>query len=310
LDTHASIFVAGTDTLIGSAIARKLQQHGYTNILNLRVREPDLTDAKQVGEFFALYQPQFVFLAAGKSGGILANQQYPATLMLNNLLTECQIIHHAYLYKTQKLLYLASSCSYPKHSPQPMQVESLLTGPLEPTNEAYAIAKLSGIKLCQAYNQEHGSNFISAIPANAFGIEDDFSLENSHVIPALIRKFHQAKVDNQEFVEIWGTGSPRREFIFADDLADACIFLMAKYNESKPINLGGGKDVSIKDLAILIKDIVGYEGQLRFDTNKPDGMPLKALESSLLQSLGWQPKTSLPNAITLTYEWWLQHLYG
>ncbi|MEG4339896.1 GDP-L-fucose synthase [Microcoleus sp. D3_18_C2] len=307
MDKNANIYVAGGQTLIGAALLRQLEQQGYKHLAGLPPAEPDLTDREQVSDFFASNKPDYVFLAAGKSGGISANQKYPADLMLDNLLVVCNVIDSAHRCGVKKLLYLASSCSYPKHSPQPMQVESLMTGTLEPTNEAYAVAKIAGIKLCQAYCQQYGANFISGIPANAFGIGDDFSLEESHVIPALIRKMHEAKIADAEFVEIWGTGTPRREFILADDLADACLFIMDKYDEKKPINIGGGLDLSIKELAELIKDAVGYRGLLRFDTSKPDGMPLKALDSSKLSSMGWQPKTSFYAAVSLTYDWFLSN---
>lgn len=304
----AKIYVAGGETLIGSAILRQLDVHGYHNIIGKPPEEPNLTQSEKVKAFFEEYRPEYVFLAAGKSGGIQANQKYPAELMLDNLLVECHVIDSAYHYGVKKLLYLASSCSYPKHCPQPMQVESLMTGSLEPTNEAYALAKIAGIKLCQAYCQQYGANFITGIPANAFGPGDDFSLEESHVIPALIRKMQHAKMTRAEFVEIWGTGIARREFILADDLADACLFIMDKYEEKTPINIGGGLDLSIKELAELIKNAVGYRGLLRFDTSKPDGMPLKALDCSKLNSMGWQPKTSFQTALSLTYDWFLNHI--
>lgn len=308
MEKNATIYVAGSDTLIGSAIIRQLIQQGYTNIVGQSEAEPDLTEAIQVKTFFEDKNPEYVFLVAGKSGGIQANQQFPATLMLDNLLVASHVIDSAYRYGVKKLLYLASSCSYPKHCPQPMSVESLMTGKLEPTNEAYAVAKIAGMILSQAYRQEYGVDFITAIPANAFGIGDDFSLESSHVIPALINKMHEAKTTNAEFVEIWGTGLPRREFIFSDDLADACIFIMEKYNEPEPINLGGGLDLSIKDLAELVRQVVGYSGELRFDSSKPDGMLLKALESRHLQSMGWKPKTSFRSALEITYDWFLHTL--
>ena len=306
MEKRAKIYVAGGQTLIGAALLRQLEQRGYINILGRPGEEPDLTDAAQVDAFFARTAPEYVFLVAGRSGGIGANQKYPAELMLDNLLVECHLIHSAYRYGVKKLLYLASSCSYPKHCQQPMQVESLLTGPLEPTNEAYAVAKIAGIKLCQAYSQQYGANFISGIPAAAFGPGDDFSLEGSHVIAALIRKMHEAKTLGASSVEIWGTGTPRREFIFADDLADACIFIMREYDNPKPINIGGGSDVSIGELAELIKEVVGYKGQLRFDTSKPDGMPLKVLDSSQLSSIGWRLKTPFRSALSETYNWFLQ----
>lgn len=301
----AKIYVAGGETLIGSAILRQLEVQGYENVIGKPPKEPNLTQSEKVKAFFEESRPEYVFLAAGKSGGIQANQKYPAELMLDNLLVECHVIDSAYRYGVKKLLYLASSCSYPKHCPQPMQVESLMTGSLEPTNEAYAVAKIAGIKLCQAYCHQYGANFITGIPANAFGPGDDFSLEESHVIPALIRKMHDAKIESAESVEIWGTGTARREFILADDLADACIFIADKYDDPMPINIGGGLDLSIKELAELIKEAIGYRGQLHFDISKPDGMPLKALDSGKLRSLGWQPKTSFLAAVEATYNWFL-----
>ncbi|MFB2936489.1 GDP-L-fucose synthase family protein [Aerosakkonemataceae cyanobacterium BLCC-F154] len=306
MEKNAKIYVAGGSTLIGSAILRQLKKQGYTNIVGIPPEEPELTNALAVEKFFAENAPEYVFLAAGKSGGIQANQKYPAELMLDNLLVETHIINNSYRYEVKKLLYLASSCSYPKLCPQPMRPEFLLTGTLEPTNEAYALAKIAGIKLCQAYHQQYGVNFISGIPANSFGIGDDFSLEDSHVIPALILKMHQAKIQQAETVEIWGTGSPRREFIFADDVADGCIFIMAKYHDpTTPINIAGGEDVSIKELAELIKQVVGYQGKLRFDSSKPDGMPLKALDASEITELGWGLQTPFVSALRATYEWFL-----
>lgn len=306
MEKQARIYVAGGQTFIGAAILRELERQGYVNIVGGLGAEPELTDAAQVDAFFARTAPEYVFLAAGRSGGIRANQKYPAELMLDNLLVECHVIHSAYRYKVKKLLYLASSCSYPKHCPQPMQVESLLTGPLEPTNEAYAVAKIAGIKLCQAYRQQYGANFISGIPANAFGPGDDFSLEDSHVIAALIRKMHEAKEQGQEMIEIWGTGSPRREFIFADDLADACIFVMNKYGGAQPINLGCGSDMSMAELALAVKEVTGFQGQIHFDTSKPDGMPIKLLDSSELNALGWRPRVPFHSALQQTYEWFLR----
>ena len=306
MERHSNIYVVGGQTLVGAAILRQLERQGYLNIVARPGEEPELTEAVQVDAFFARTAPDYVFLAAGKSGGIRANQKYPAELMLDNLLVECHVIYSAYRHGVKKLLYLASSCSYPKHCPQPMRVESLLTGPLEPTNEAYAVAKIAGIKLCQAYRQQYGVNFVVGIPANAFGPGDDFSLEDSHVIAALIRKMHEAKELGLESVDIWGTGAPRREFIFADDLADACLFVMQKYDGLEPINIGGGADLSIGELAALIKDVVVYPGELYFDTSKPDGMPLKILDSSQLRELGWRPKTAFRSALSATYDWFLQ----
>ena len=299
------IFVAGSQNFIGEAILRQLKQHGYVNALGGLGEGPDLTDASQVDAFFARNAPEYVFLAAGKSGSIVANQKYPAEFMLDNLLVECHVIHSAYRHGVKKLLYLASSCCYPKHCPQPMQVGSLLSGPLEPTNEAYAVAKMAGIKLCQAYNQQHSANFIPCIPANAFGPGDDLDPEDSHVVAALIRKVHDAKVAGVESVEVWGTGTPRREFLFVDDLSDACIFIMRRYDGLGPINIGGGQALSILELAELIKQVVGYRGGLHFDTSKPDGMPIKMLDSNELLAMGWQPSTRLGTAIERMYNWFL-----
>lgn len=306
LKKHDRIYVAGGKTLIGAAILRRLQQQGYTNIIGKPGEEPTLTNASEAEAFFAQMAPKYVFMAAGKSGGIRANQNFPAELMLDNLLVECHVIDNAYRYGVQKLLYLGSSCSYPKHCPQPMRVESLMTSPLEPTNEAYAIAKIAGMKLCHAYCQQHGMNFVTGIPANVFGPGDDFNSKDSHVIAALIQRMHEAKIKNTLSVSIWGTGKPRREFIFADDLADACIFVMLEYNEPQPINMGVGVDLSIRELAQLIKEIVGYPGELCFDTRMPDGMPLKCLDSSVLHRMGWKPKTSFRFALQTTYDWFLQ----
>jgi GDP-L-fucose synthase len=305
LDKSAKIYVAGSNTLIGAAIVRQLQRQGYTNLIGIN-QEPDLTSSRQVSAFFAQHQPEYVFLAAGKSGGISANQKHPATLMLDNLLIEAHLIQNACQYGVKKLLNLAAACVYPKLAPQPMHPHSLLTGPFEATNDAYATAKLAGMKLCEAYRQEYGANFINAIPANVFGPGDHFDPENSHVIGALIQKMHTAKQRGATSVEIWGTGTPRREFIFADDLADACLFVMSEYNDIAPINLGGGTDLSIKELALHIQTLVGYGGQLYFDTSKPDGMPLKALDSTVLLQMGWRPRTPFREALAITYQWFLQ----
>lgn len=304
MEKQAKIYVAGEQTLIGAAILRQLILQGYENIAGWPGKEPDLTDAVQVDAFFARTAPEYVFLAAGKSGGIGANQRYPAELIYNNLLVACHVVQSAYRHGVKKLLYLASACSYPRHCPQPMRVESLLTGPLEPTNEAYAMAKIAGIKLCQAYRQQYGANFIAGIPATAFGPGDDFSPEDSHVIPALMRKLHEAKVLGAPSVELWGSGTPRREFIFADDLADACIFVMREYDGAEPINLGGGVDLSIRELAEIIREGVGYAGELRFDASRPDGMPRKALDSSALLKMGWRPRDCFQTALSVTYEWY------
>ncbi len=305
MEKQSKIYVAGGETLIGAALLRQLQQQQYTNLISPHL-EPPLTDGKLVAEFFAEHQPEYVFLAAGKSGGILANQRYPAELMLDNLLVECHIIQSAYSNGVKKLLYLASSCSYPKFAPQPIEVKSLLTGAIEPTNEAYAVAKIAGIKLCQAYRQQYRANFLSVIPANVFGPGDDFSSEGSHVIPALIRKMHDAKIANAQFIDIWGTGTPKRDFLFVEDLADACILTIREFDDCSVINIASGSGISIQELAELIKQVVGYLGELRFDTTKPDGMPLKILDTKKLQQMGWEPKTSLRDALKITFEWFLQ----
>lgn len=306
MEKHAKIYVAGGETLIEKALLHQLQRQGYANVVGKPPDEPELSDPIQVDAFFAQASPEYVFLVGGKSGGIKANQKYPAQLLRNNLLVECHVIHSAYRHGVKKLLYLASSCCYPKHCLQPMRVEHLLSGPFEPTNEAYAVAKIAGLKLCQAYRQQYGASFIVGIPANVFGPEDNWDLEDAHVISALIRKMHEAKVRGLESVEIWGTGTPRREFIFADDLADACIFIMNKYDCPEPINLGSGWDLSIKELTGLIKEVVGYAGRLHFAPTEPDGMPVKILDSSRLREMGWQPKISFISALKMTYDWFLR----
>ncbi len=264
--------------------------------------EPVLSCPFETEEFFARTTPEYVFLAAGKSGGIRANQARPAELMRDNLLVECHVVHAAWKYRARKLLYLASSCSYPRDCPQPMRVGSLMTGPPEPTNEAYAVAKLAGISLCRAYRVQHRANFVTAIPANVFGPGDDFDPEESHVVPGLIRKMHEAKAAGLPFVDIWGTGTPRREFLYVEDLADACIFLMRAYDGPGPINIGGGTDVTIRRLAETVREVVGYGGDLRFDPSRPDGMPSKGLDAAELLALGWRARTPLRAALAATYE--------
>lgn len=306
MDRGASIYVAGGDTLAGGAIVRGLIQAGYRNVANASARSPDLRDPAEVDAFFAAAAPAYVFVAGGKSGGILANTQHPADLMLDNLIIACRVIDAAHRYGARKLMYLASSCVYPKYATPPMRVESLLTGALEPTSEAYAVAKIAGIKLCQAYRKQHGADFIAAIPADIFGPGDDFSPDGSHVLAALMLRIHEAKIAGRAAVEVWGTGTPRREFLFADDLAGACIFAMDTYSDEAPINLGGGADLSIRELAHLIKDAVGYSGELKFDTSKPDGMPFKALDSTVLRGLGWRPVVPFASALAQTYDWFLR----
>ncbi len=302
MEKTARIYVAGAQTLIGSAILGELKQQGYTNVVGKPGEEPELTDASQMEAFFSGTKPEYVFLVGGRSGGIGANQKYPAGLMLENLLVACHVIDSAHRHRVKKLLYLASSCCYPKHCPQPMRVESLLTGPLEPTSEAYAVAKIAGIRLSQAYRKQHGANFISGIPADVFGPGEGLNPEDSHVVPALMWKMLRAKRIGAKGVDIWGTGTPRREFLFADDVADACLFLMWEYDDPQPINIGGGSDLSIRELAVLMKEIVGFAGDLHFDTSRPDGLPLKILDSSRLHGMGWRPKTTLRSALEATLE--------
>ena len=300
------VFVAGSDTLIGQALYRQLEARGYAAIHGTRAGEPDLTDKNAVEALFEKIKPDFVFLVAGMSGGVSANIKYPADLMLDNLLIECQVMRSAHRYGTRKLMYFASSCSYPRSCPQPMRVESLMSGPLEPTNEAFATAKIAGIKLCQAYRAQYGTNMITVIPANVFGPGDDFSTEDSHVIAALMTKMHRAKASGTDAVEVWGSGSPRREFIFADDVADAAIFLMSEYSSEMPINVGNGSEVSIREIAEAIQQIVGYQGSLKFNASLPDGMPMKMLDSTPLNAMGWQPKFSLRAGLEATYRWFIE----
>ena len=297
------IFVAGGDTLIGAAMLDRLSDRGFLNLVGVGVYEPDLTDASAVEGFFAQSKPEFVYLVGGKSGGIGLNRERPADLMLDNLRTITNVLDAAQRFGANKLLYLASSCAYPKQASQPMRVESLLAGPVEPTSEAYATAKLAGWKLCEAYRRQHGCRFVTGFPANAFGPQDDFNPDTGHVIPALIRRTHEAKLNGDRVLEVWGTGSPRREFIFSRDLADACLFAMRHYDGDAPINLGGGTDLSIAEAARTIAEVVGFRGQLAFDSSKPDGAPLKALDSSVLLGMGWKPHTDFRSAIAETYRW-------
>jgi GDP-L-fucose synthase len=297
----AKIYIAGHRGMVGSGIVRKLESEGYENIITRTSSELDLRDQAAVAEFFAQEKPEYVFLAAAKVGGINANNIYRAEFIHDNLAIELNVIHQAYVNGVKKLLFLGSSCIYPKFAPQPMKEEHLLTGILEPTNEPYAIAKIAGIKLCEAYWDQYQANFISCMPTNLYGPNDNYDLQNSHVLPALIRKFHEAKRDEKPFVEIWGDGSPKREFLHVDDLADACIYLMETYNEKAFVNIGVGHDISIKDLAELVKEIVGYEGELRFDTSKPTGTPRKLMDVSRLNSLGFEAKIGLKEGIESVY---------
>ncbi|WOD40504.1 GDP-L-fucose synthase [Nodosilinea sp. E11] len=307
MDTHSKIYVAGSRGLVGSALVRTLKAQGYGNLLLRSSRELDLRNQAAVDEFFATEKPDYVFLAAAKVGGIQANNTYRAEFLYDNLMIEANIIHSAYRYGAQKLLFLGSSCIYPKLCPQPMKEEYLLTGNLEPTNEPYAIAKIAGLKLCENYCRQYGVNFISAMPTNLYGLNDNFDLANSHVLPALMRKFHEAKVNGDPTVTIWGTGTPLREFLYVDDLADALIFLMNTYDDVDFVNVGTGQEVSIKALALTMQSVVGYEGELVFDSTKPDGTPRKLLDVSRLNSAGWQAKTDLKTGIEQTYAWFLQN---
>ncbi len=302
MEKSSKIYVAGHRGMVGSAIYRKLHKEGYENIVTRTSKELDLRNQEEVAAFFENEKPDYVFLAAAKVGGIIANNTYRADFLYENLQIQNNVIHSAYKYGVKKLMFLGSSCIYPKFAPQPLKEDTLLTGTLEPTNEPYAIAKIAGIKMCEAYRAQYNCNFISVMPTNLYGINDNYHPQNSHVLPALIRRFHEAKLNKAEFVEIWGTGSPLREFMFSDDLADACFFLMQNYNESDFINIGTGHDISIKDLALLVKKIIGYEGELRFDTTKPDGTPRKLMDVSKLHALGWKHSIELAEGIELAYE--------
>ena len=306
---NARIYVAGHLGLVGSAIMRRLENDGYGNIVTRLSTELDLTRQADVETFFDQEKPEFVFLAAARVGGIMANSTYPADFIRDNLLIQNNVIDSAYRSGAKKLLFLGSSCIYPKHAPQPMREDSLLTGPLEPTNEWYAIAKIAGIKMCQAYRRQYGFNAISLMPTNLYGPGDNFDLHNSHVLPALIRKFHEAKVAGGKKVVVWGTGTPKREFLHVDDLADAALFLMDEYDSDEIVNVGIGEDISINELANLIGSIVGYKGEISFDSAMPDGTPSKLLNISRLKSLGWVPGIKLEEGITKTYKWYLDHLH-
>lgn len=307
MEKDSKIYLAGHRGLVGSALKRKLESKGYTNLIFRTHKELDLTNQQAVSELFEQEKPEYVFLAAAKVGGILANSTYPAEFIYENLMIESNIIHAAYKYGVKKLLFLGSSCIYPKLAPQPLKEEYLLTGPLEETNEAYAIAKIAGIRLCKHYNQQYGTNFISVMPTNLYGPNDNFDLETSHVMPALIRKFHEAKMNNKPEVVVWGTGKPLREFMHVDDMADACVYLMENYNYShigEFVNIGVGEDVTISELVELIKEVVGFEGDIRYDTSKPDGTPRKLMDVSKLNGLEWKAKISLKDGIKETYEWY------
>jgi len=321
MNRDAKIYVAGHQGLVGSALVRQLRAQGYANLLLLTHHELDLTKQSEVEKFFAQERPEYVFLAAAKVGGILANSTYPAEFIYQNLLIQTNVIHEAYRTGVKRLLFLGSSCIYPKHAPQPMKEECLLTGPLEPTNRAYAVAKIAGIEMCWSHNRQHGTRFLAAMPSNLYGPGDHYDLHDSHVLPALIRKMHEAKVSGADHVVVWGTGSPRREFLFSDDAANACVFLMNLSNEkidailangrSVPIvNIGCGEDATIRELAELIADVVGFSGELVFDASKPDGTPQKLLDISLVTQLGWTPRTSLREGLAETYAEFAQRAYA
>jgi GDP-L-fucose synthase len=308
MQTTDRIFVAGHNGLVGSGIVRHLRAQGFQNLILRGRKELDLTSKSTVDSFFSAERPEYVFLAAAKVGGILANSTYPADFIRDNLAIELNVVDAAWRYGVKKLEFLGSSCIYPRFAPQPMREEYLLTGELEPTNEWYAVAKIAGIKLCQAYHAQYGFRAISLMPTNLYGPGDNFDLNNSHVLPALIRKFHEAKQDDRPEVTVWGTGTPRREFLYVDDLAAAAVFLMQHYDEPGIVNVGTGEDVTISELAHLVADCIGFEGRLIFDTSKPDGTPRKLLDVSRLHALGWRHATPLAEGVRSTYQWFLEHV--
>jgi GDP-L-fucose synthase len=302
MNKESKIYVAGHRGMVGSAIVRRLKSEGYNNIITATSQELNLKNQSDTLQFFENHQPEYVFLAAAKVGGIVANNTYKAEFIFDNLMIQSNVIHSSYLYNVKKLLFLGSSCIYPKLCQQPIKEEYLLTGELEPTNEPYALAKIAGLKMCQSYRNQYGCNFISVMPTNLYGPNDNYDLQNSHVLPAMIRKMIEAKNSNQSHVELWGTGSPRREFLHVDDLADACYFLMQNYDEANWLNIGVGEDISIKELAEMIRNIVGFQGELKFNTSKPDGTPRKLLDVSKINSLGWKAKIDLRQGIHSVYQ--------
>ncbi len=310
MNKSSRIYVAGHNGMVGSAIVRLLKSEGFSNLILKRSSELDLRNQQAVDDFFSNENPEFVFLAAAKVGGIHANNVYRAEFIYDNLAIELNVIHSAWKYGVKKLLFLGSSCIYPKMSPQPMKEEYLLSGYLEPTNEPYAIAKIAGIKLCESFFMQYGCNFISAMPTNLYGPNDNYDLENSHVLPALIRKFHEASFKNEKSVTVWGTGNPRREFLHVDDLASACMVMMNKYDQKEFLNIGFGDDVSISELAFMVKEITGFKGKIIFDSTKPDGTVRKLMDSSKIQKLGWKPKITLKDGIAITYKQYQEQLQG
>ena len=310
MKSNSRIYVAGHRGLVGSAIIRSLKQRGFENLITRTHAELELMDAVAVKDFFEQAKPEYVFMAAAKVGGIHANSTYPADFMRENLIVQTNVIHESWRQGVVKLLFLGSSCIYPKLCPQPIKEEYLLSGELEKTNDAYALAKIAGIKTCQSYNQQHGTHFISAMPTNLYGVNDNFHPENSHVLPALIRRFHEAKLANVESISIWGTGTSRREFLHSDDLADAVLFLMENYDDSEIVNVGCGKDQTIKELAETIQEVVGYTGHLKFDSTRPDGTPQKILDISKINSLGWKPTISLREGLKQVYQWYTEQYHS
>ena len=307
MNLDAKIYVAGHRGLVGSAIVRNLEDKGYTNIICRTHKELDLTNQEAVRRFFEEEKPEYVFLAAAKVGGIHANNTYPADFIYDNLMIQNNVIKAAHDFEVKKLLFLGSTCIYPKMAPQPIKEEYLLTGSLEETNEAYAVAKIAGLEMCKFFKRQYGDNFISCMPTNLYGPNDNFDLKNSHVLPALIRKFHEAKVNNSEAVEVWGTGTPLREFLYVDDMADACVFLMENYDGEQHVNIGTGEEVSIRELAETVKEVVGFDGELVFNTEMPDGTPRKLTTVDKLHGLGWKHKVSLDKGIRLAYNWFLEN---
>ena len=308
MQKHEKIYVAGHRGLVGSAIVRRLRAEGYDNLLLRTSRELDLREQQAVRAFFAAEKPDYVILAAARVGGILANDTWPADFLYDNLMMEANVIHASYESGVKKLLALGSTCIYPKMAPQPLKEEYLLSGPLEPTNEWYAVAKIAGIKLCQAYRRQHGCSFIAAMPTNLYGPGDNFDLETSHVLPAMIRRFHEAREANAESVGLWGTGKALREFLHVDDLAGACVFLMRNYDDEEIVNIGVGKDISIAELADLVRSVVGFEGRIEYDSSKPDGTPRKLVDTSKINGLGWRARIGLREGVEQTYRWYLGHI--
>ncbi|MDM0455047.1 GDP-L-fucose synthase [Clostridium perfringens] len=307
MNKNSKIYVAGHRGLVGSAIVRNLEEKGFNNIICRTHKELDLTNQNEVRRFFEEERPEYVFLAAAKVGGIHANNTYPADFIYENLMIQNNVIKAAHDFEVKKLLFLGSTCIYPKMAPQPIKEDYLLTGSLEETNEAYAVAKIAGLEMCKFFKRQYGDNFISCMPTNLYGPNDNFDLKNSHVLPALIRKFHEAKVNNSEVVEVWGTGKPLREFLYVDDMADACVFLMENYDGEQHVNIGTGVEVSIRELAETVKEVVGFEGELLFNTDMPDGTPRKLTTVDKLNGLGWRHKVDLNNGIKMAYEWFLEN---